>query len=57
MTLEKLMERSSVLAARIAETTNSVFVLQGHKNEVDYQIQLAQEEADELDSCDEVVVE
>jgi len=44
MTLEQLQARSAELLNSINITTNQVFVLQGHKNEVDYQIKLAQEE-------------
>jgi hypothetical protein len=48
MTLEQLQARSGELQASIMQTTNQVFVLQGHKNEVDYQLKLAKEEADAL---------
>ena len=44
MNLEQLQARSGELLNSINMTTNQVFVLQGHKNEVDYQIKLAQEE-------------
>lgn len=44
MTLEQLQARSGELLNSINMTTNQVFVLQGHKNEVDYQIKLKREE-------------
>lgn len=44
MNLEQLQARSGELLNSINMTTNQVFVLQGHKNEVDYQIKLAKEE-------------
>ena len=48
MNLEQLQARSTELQTAISQSTNQVFVLQGHKNEVDYQLKLAQEEADAL---------
>jgi hypothetical protein len=48
MNLEQLQARSAELQTAISQSTNQVFVLQGHKNEVDYQLKLAQEEADAL---------
>lgn len=48
MNLEQLQARSAELQTAISHSTNQVFVLQGHKNEVDYQLKLAQEEADAL---------
>jgi hypothetical protein len=48
MTLEQLQARSGELQSSIMQTTNQVFVLQGHKNEVDYQIKLVQEATDAL---------
>jgi hypothetical protein len=48
MTLEQLKARSVELQNSINMTTNQVFVLQGHKHEVEYQIKVAQEEADAL---------
>lgn len=44
MTLEQLKARADELLNSINMTTNQVFVLQGHKNEVDYQIKLVAEE-------------
>ena len=44
MTIEELQTRSQALQNSINETTNQVFVLQGHKQEVDFQITLLQKE-------------
>lgn len=40
MNFEQLKERSTELQASITNITNQVLILQGHKNEVDYQISL-----------------
>lgn len=53
MTLDELISRKAALEGSIAQTTNQVFILHGHKQEIEYQIQLAQEkiakeEADKL---------
>lgn len=53
MTLNDLQDRKVQLEGSIAQATNQVFVLHGHKQEVEYQIQLemektAQKEADKL---------
>jgi hypothetical protein len=48
MTVEQLEARAVELANSISMTTNQVFVLQGHKNEVDYQLKLAKEAAEAL---------
>jgi len=50
MNLEALLTRGLQLAKAIEDTTQSVFILRGHKAEVDFQIQehqrLAAEEAE-----------
>jgi hypothetical protein len=43
MTLNDLQDRKAQLEGSIAQATNQVFVLHGHKQEVEYQIQLEQE--------------
>jgi hypothetical protein len=53
MTLNDLQDRKVQLEGSIAQATNQVFVLHGHKQEVEYQIQLemektAEKEADKL---------
>jgi len=53
MTLEELKERSSQLAVNIAQQTNQVFVLQGHKNEVDYQILIEEKKLEDFLASDE----
>lgn len=39
MSLEQLLARGLQIAKAIEETTQSVFILRGHKAEVDFQIQ------------------
>lgn len=50
MKLEELLARGLQIAKAIEETTQSVFILKGHKAEVDFQIQehqrIAAEEAE-----------
>lgn len=57
MTIDELQQRSCDLQASINQTTNQVFVLQGHKNEVDYQLKLAKEAAEALAKSEEPPVQ
>lgn len=56
MTLEKLEARAEELQSSLINTTNQLLVLQGHKNEVDYQIKLAKEEAQPVANSEENTV-
>lgn len=40
MTLESLQSRKAEIQAALVNTTNSVYIIQGHMQEVDYQISL-----------------
>lgn len=53
MTIEQLEKRSKELQDSITSITNQVLILQGHKNEVDYQLSLLINKPDE----EEVVIE
>lgn len=57
MTIDELQQRSCDLQNSINQTTNQVFVLQGHKNEVDYQLKLAHEAAEALAKSEEPPVQ
>lgn len=50
MNLELLLNRGLQLAKAIEDTTQSVFILRGHKAEVDFQIQEHQRLAAEADA-------
>lgn len=43
MTLDELNNRKVALENSIAQTTNQLLMLHGHKQEIEYQIQLEQE--------------
>lgn len=43
MTLDELNRRKADLENSITQTTNQVLILHGHKQEIEYQIQLQQE--------------
>jgi len=45
MNLEQLQARSNELQGALVQTTQQMYVIQGHKQEVDYQIQLINEAA------------
>jgi hypothetical protein len=51
MNLMELMERGMQLAKAIEDTTQSVFILRGHKAEVDFQISELQRLAVEADEA------
>lgn len=64
MTLEQLYARRAELEGALSQTSQSLFILQGHKNEVDYQIsellkvhESAKESAESVASSDEAPVE
>lgn len=62
MLLDNLQQRRAELESSITQTTNQVFVLHGHKQEIEYQIQLveqkiAKEEADKLANSEQPPVE
>lgn len=40
MNIEKLQQRASDIQKSISSLTNQVLILQGHKDEIDYQISL-----------------
>lgn len=46
MSLEQLRAREAEVKSSIMQVTNQLFVLQGHKDEVNYQIKMALEAAE-----------
>ncbi len=56
MTLEDLQVRKQQLNLAITNTTQSVFLLQGHLAEVDFQISELQRLAEEADKVNQPVV-
>lgn len=59
MTLEELQVRQKQLEVSILNTTQSVYILQGHKQEVDFQISelMKKENETKVDESKEVEVE
>ena len=51
MSIKDLNDRSAQLSDAITKTTQQVFVLQGHKAEVDYQLKIAMEAAAEAEKA------
>lgn len=50
MELEQLKSRSSELGAEIINRSNQLLIMQGHKNEVDYQIKVLIEAEESIET-------
>ncbi len=60
MTLEQLLARQQELAVALANATNSVYIVQGHKAEIDWQVsetQKSEARKKELETPVEVAVD